>query len=138
MANSKFDADMRITERDWLKVQLDLYSLKTRGSDFSTYFQVEWTEVICNIHSKSIESMRRAKMTKEKHEEFFLAWAKAERQYFSDVICQFPTLSKLFNLDRNFTININDDYGKGAVTVCTIRGGEIVSHLFEDDFRKLI
>lgn len=133
MTNPKIDAEFRITERDWLKVQLDLYSLKSRGTDFSAWFEVRSAEVICNIHTTSIENMRRAKMSKEEHERSYLSWANSQRTAFSDIICQFPTLSRLLDPDRNLTININDDCGKGAVTVCTIRGGQITSHLFAGD-----
>jgi len=133
MTSPKYDAEFRITERDWLRVQLDLYSLKHRGTEFATSFEVKSAEVICNIHTTSIENMRRVKKSKEEHERFYLGWAKSQRSAFADIICQFPTLSKVFDPDRNLTININDDSGKGAVTVCTIRGGEIQSHFYAGD-----
>lgn len=77
--------------------------------------------------------MRKSKQTKEEREEFFLSWAKSEHHYFSEILFGLPTLSRLFDLDKSFTINILDDYGKGSLLICTIRGQKIVSHLFLDD-----
>lgn len=73
-------------------------------------------------------------MPKEEQEKSFLSMANAERQAVSDIVCRLPALRRLIDMDKNFTVNINDDYGKGAVTVCTIRGNQIVSHwYFEED-----
>jgi hypothetical protein len=58
---------------------------------------------------------------------------KNERSFLSDLLCQQPALSRLFDLNKNLTIHINDDYGKGAATLCKIRGNQIVLHLFEGD-----
>jgi len=134
MPDSKFNAEFRVTERDWLKVQLDLYSLKTRGTEHAVFFEVKWNEVVCHIHTTSLDAWRRNNMAKEKREELFLNWASSERKALSEILNQLPTLSKLFDLDKNLTVMINDDYGKGAATVCTIRGNQIVSHFFEGDF----
>lgn len=134
MNNAKFDAMHKIPERDWLKLQLEHYSRTVSGPDHSVYFVVRWNEIDCHINSLLFDIWRRNNVPKEKREEHFLAWANKERGVLEDILGQQPALSKLFDLDKNLTIHINDDYGKGAATVCKIRGNQIVLHLYEGDF----
>ncbi len=133
MTNKFADPEYKITERDWLKVQLDLYCLKSQGREHVVRFEVKWNEIVCDINTSSVANMRHFKRPKEEQEKAFLNWASVQRHFVSDILCQLPTLSKLIDLDKDFTININDDYGKGAVTVCKIRGGQIVSHLYIEE-----
>lgn len=133
MTNKYADPEYKITERDWLKVQLDLYSLKYSGRENAVGFEVKWNEIICNINTSSVANMRHHKTPKEEQEKAFLNWASVQRHFVSDILCRLPTLSKLIDLNRDLIVNINDDYGKGAVTICKIRGDQIVSHMYFED-----
>lgn len=132
MTNKYADPEFKITERDWLKVQLDLYCLKNQGREWAVTYEVKWNEIICHIHT-SVTSMRKHKIPKEEQEKAFLNWASSQRHSFSEILCRLPTLSKLIDLDKDFIININDDYGTGAVTICKIRGGQVVSHMYLEE-----
>lgn len=116
-----------VTEWEWLKLMLRLYSLERRAPMWATVFNFRdeneavgfqntdaW--IICRIYNHSMdEILEDVKSKEDLLEKYVEGWIKLERKALLQIITRLPMLSKEINLDKDVLFQIMWDHGMGGL-----------------------
>lgn len=120
------NAPVTLTERQWLQVKLSIHSNAARGPEHSESFLIEADGTIrCRVWDKAVDRLLEKKSTREEQSFFYLSWVKAIKIQLRQLIDQLPESSRAFDPEADLLVEIVEDYGKGAILVCTIAGPRI-------------
>ena len=125
-----------VSEWEWLKLQLRLVSLETRGELWLTRFSFEEAsqldseiknrKIICKIYNGSIDEILKEVNTKEQFQEEYLnGWVKIVKQRIEAILNELPKLKEYFDLALDVEFKVMRDYGMGSYFICSIVGDDV-------------
>lgn len=125
------DATYEVSEWEWLSMNLRLYSIESRGTswhvhyhlrgiDPEIYFSRTDAEIVCNIYCAAVEDLFAE--SKEEVEEILTGWARGEKKRLASFISRLPATGGEIDLERDFLVEVMQDYGMGASVLCEIVG----------------
>jgi hypothetical protein len=130
------DTPFFVSEWEWLKLQLRLVSLETRGELWLTRFSFEEAQhleseiknrkIICKIYNGSIDEILKEVNTKEQFQEEYLdGWVEIVKQRIEAILNELPKLNEHFDLASDVKFEIMRDYGMGSYFICSIVGDAV-------------
>lgn len=130
--NNKLDKDAayRLTEWEWLKLQLTVFrfhsemlstSYEFRDGE-SRFFEKTWApkpaEIACMIFGRHTTELLRLRKSREEQLEYYRAWMELERAKIERAAKSLPTLKRQFDSQIHVAFVIMHHYGMGSSRVC--------------------
>lgn len=122
------DAIFKVTEWDWLKIQLDLEALKSRGNYVSKHycFDDDNRTITCSISWKYSKEEKTEKVLKRENLEVYMGWLKAEQMIIKKIMEPLSNMRTSFNLKKHFILEmLQETPGMSPNLICQIKGDEI-------------
>ena len=117
----KRDTPFTVTEWDWLKLQLEMYSIEHRSEMYSVLFNFQSDKqgrIICMIYGKHADTMVENKAAKKEQLEYYKSWVRVEKQQIKKALKALPVLRREFNVDKDVVFRIMHHYGMGWSVIC--------------------
>jgi hypothetical protein len=124
------DTPYPVTEWDWFKLHLSLYSVMGRGeaNPVRYMFDDESGIVTCSLFAKP------AKLRQNELLELLRQRIQFERLMIYEILKTIPILSREFQIEKHVIFQILEDYGTGSTLVCSVKNNEFVwGRCFENE-----
>jgi len=124
--NKPTNTPFTITEWDWLKTQMNIFSLQSKGNliSFSYQFDDNNASVACSIHFKT-DQLPKDKESKDRFINSAQSFIQVERFKLEKILNNLPVLKSWFDIDKHVTFNLLNDYGTGSALMGTVRDTEV-------------
>ena len=115
-----------VSEWEWLKLQLRVYSLENRAEIYGEYYDFDENgKVICNIFGKQVQGMVDNKANQTEQLEYYRGWVQGVKRNLEKILSRLSGLSKSFDMKSDLVVRIRYSYGMGASLVCELVGDSV-------------
>ena len=120
-----------VSEWEWLKLQLRLYSLENRGTLWLTQFsfneekqanfETARHKIICRIYNGSINEILKEAVTKEQlQQEYFSGWVEMVKEGIEVILNGLPILKEQINLETDIRFEIMKYNVTSSYLICSV------------------
>lgn len=117
-----------LTEWEWFKLKLELYSLRTRSEMYSVSFdfRLERDEKLdCLIYARHAQTMIEQQAGREEQLEYYEGWVRTEKTHLAEVLDELPVMRDELDLNRHVRFLIMYSYGMGSSIICEFLGDKL-------------
>jgi len=124
------DDFFQVTEWDWLKLQLDVVALKSRGNYVSKlyHFNDDKRTITCSVYLSDLQEERTRQVSRQEDLETYMDWLRSEQMIISKLMERLPKMQSSFDFKKQFVLEILQERpgGMSPHMICRIEGDEVI------------
>jgi hypothetical protein len=120
VANHALDAVHRVTVREWIKIQLELLSIRWRGTERVVRYELQSDgQIVATLAGVTVSRLLDSKYSEVQKEEILSEWRKAEIIAIREIIETIPEASSSFD-SKAVLLDVRLEEGMTSKLVCRV------------------